>query len=60
MANIYEAHLSNGKVHQVSTDSHHSSHSEQDFKKMLQRILESGAGGVVSGTVMHFVFKGRK
>ncbi|HEY1612084.1 MAG TPA: hypothetical protein VGF97_00145 [Rhizomicrobium sp.] len=60
MANQYEAHLTTGEKYNVTTDDHHDDHTDDRFKNLLLGIIQSSAGGVISGTVMHFVFKGRK
>ncbi len=60
MANVYEAKHSNGQHYTVTTDHHHDDHGDENFKKMLTDIIKSSAGGVISGTVLHFAFKGRK
>lgn len=60
MANVYEAKHSNGQAYTVTTEHHHDDHGVDSFKKILGDIIKNGAGGVVSGTVLHFVFKGRK
>jgi hypothetical protein len=60
MAHLYEATHSNGQVYDVTTNHHHGDHTVENFKKILGDIVKQSAGGVVSGTILHFVFKGRK
>jgi hypothetical protein len=64
MANKYEAHHSDGSIYDVTTDHHHDDHTPDRFKQILAQVIQnstSGAiGGIISGTVVHFVFKGRK
>ncbi len=60
MANVYDAKHSNGQTYTVTTNHHHDDHTAENFKKLLGDIVKQSAGGVVSGTILHFVFKGRK
>lgn len=60
MANLYEVKLSNGETRTVTVEEHHDRHSVERFKTILTDVLKQSAGGVVSGTILHFVFKGRR
>ncbi len=60
MSNVYEAKHSNGQTYTVTTDHHHGDHSAENFKKILGDVVKQSAGGVVSGTILHFVFKGKR
>ncbi len=59
MANAYDVHMSTGKVHPVTTQHHHSDHSEAEFRQIIQRILENATSQVISGSIVRIVFKGR-
>lgn len=60
MAHVYEARSSNGKTYEVTTDEHHSSHSDDSFKRHLWEVITGSIAGVVSGSIVHFLYKGRK
>jgi hypothetical protein len=59
MAYVYDVHLSSGRVHQVTTQHHHSEHSEQEFRQIIQRILENATSQVISGSIIRIAFRNR-
>jgi hypothetical protein len=60
MVHIYSARLTDGQTYDVQTPNHHENHSDTDFRRHLLDIIKSSVSGVVSGTVVHFLYKGRK
>ena len=60
MAHLYHAKLSDGQTFDVTTDKHHADHDGPTFARHLLDIIKSSFAGVVSGTVVHFLYKGRK
>ncbi len=60
VANLYHAKMSDGQAYNVTTDKHHDDHDEATFKRHLLDIIKSSVSGVISGTVVHFMHKGRK
>jgi hypothetical protein len=60
MPNLYEVHLSNGQVYEVSTQHHHDDHPAPTFQQHLLDVLKSSASRVVSEVIIRVVFKGRR
>ena len=60
MGHIYDVHTSDGRVHQVETNNHHSDHSEATFGKHLLDVLKGAAGGFIGGSLQRFVYRGRR
>jgi len=64
MANKYEAHTRDGKVHHVTTPHHHDDHSDSSFKTILATAIASGAASGAAKTateiiITRFIFKGK-
>lgn len=60
MAHVYEVHLSNGRIHQVTMPRHHSEYSNsREFEQAVQRIVENTISQVISGSILRIVHKGR-
>ena len=57
MAHVYEVKHSNGRTYDVTTNRHHSEHSEDEFARHLLDIVKGAAGGVLSGYIVHFALK---
>lgn len=60
MANQYTVTMSDGKKFDVTTSEHHDDHSDASFKNHLWAVITGSISGMISGTVIHFVFKGRR
>ena len=59
--NVYEVQLNDGRIFRdVTTEHSHQDHDDKTFKQHLLDVLKGGAGGVVSGFVVHFALKGRR
>ena len=56
----YDVHLDDGKVYEVTTPHHHDDHDEAAFSRHLLDVIKSSIAGVVAGTVLRFVFRGRQ
>lgn len=60
MVHLYSATLSDGSAYDVQTPNHHANHPEADFRRHLLDIIKSSISGVITATVVHFAYKGRK
>lgn len=60
MAHVYEVTTSNGERYTVTTREYHGDHHETTFRQHLLDILKGAAGGVISGSIMRFAYKGRR
>ncbi len=60
MANQYEVAHSNGQTYTVTTDRHHDSYSDKDFKEHLHGVIQGTFSTVIGGVVLRYIFKGRK
>ncbi len=60
MANQYEVSLSDGRSYTVTTDRHHDNHDDNSFRRHLLDIVKQSVSGVVSQTVVRFIFRGRR
>lgn len=59
MTSVYHVQLSNGALYEVTTDRHHSSHSDHAFRSHLVEIIgQSMNVEAVSEDVLHFDHKG--
>lgn len=59
MANVYHVTMSNGESYTVSTEEHHDDHSDASFARHLLDVIKSAISGVISGSVVRFLHKGR-
>jgi hypothetical protein len=60
VANVYHVELSDGQSYTVTTEHHHDDHDAATFRRHLLDVIKSSVAGVVSGTIVHFLHKGRK
>jgi hypothetical protein len=56
---VYHVTLSNGESYTVTTEEHHDDHTDTSFARHLLDVIKSAIGGVISGTVVRFMHKGR-
>jgi hypothetical protein len=60
MSHIYDVQTSDGRSHQVATQHHHDDHDDASFKRHLLDVLKGSASGVIGGSVVHFLYRGRR
>ncbi len=60
MSNEYTVRLTDGSTYTVTTTRHHDDHPFDEFARHLLDIIKGSVGGVIAGTVVHFLHKGRK
>jgi hypothetical protein len=60
MSHVYEVKTSDGKAYDVTTPHHHQDHDAKAFLDHLLDVLKGAAGGVISGTIVHYAYKGRR
>jgi hypothetical protein len=61
MSHSYSAQGSDGKTYDVTTDEHHTNHTNDSFKSHLEQIIQQYVVGLASGfTILGFKYLGRK
>ncbi len=60
MAHLYDVQTSDGRTHPVATEHHHADYEDASFKRHLLDVLKGSAGGIISGMVVQYIYRGRR